>query len=319
MSSMTTTTTNMPLHEERPRRSLFSVPGADERKLEKARSLQADAVVLDLEDGVAYDQKDVARAMVTQTLLDSSKSFGNAELCVRINALDTGDLAIQDLEAILACGRLQAIVIPKVESPDDIQFVRQKMHQVQRCHPQDVRIIAAIESAKGMLNLRQIAETSCEKTDVGKLDALVFASEDYCADLEAIRTPLATELLWARSQLVTTAKAYQLQAIDMVHIDFRNLEALATECVTGRQLGFTGKQAIHPNQLETIHKEFSPSLQDLQFATNCRQQYEAAVSKGKGACEVDGIVVDMPVYKWAIKICQRAEKAGMSPTTTTEE
>lgn len=144
------------------------------------------------------------------------------------------------------------------------------------------------------------------------LDALIFASEDYCADLESIRTQKATELIYARSQLVTVAKAYGLQAIDMVHINFKNLEDLRNECQEGREMGFTGKQAIHPMQLETIHESFAPSPKDITFAQNCVREYESVTADGgKGACVVDGIVVDAPVYKWALKILKRANKAGL--------
>jgi citrate lyase subunit beta-like protein len=290
--------------EERPRRALFSCPGADPRKIAKAQTLGADAVVLDLEDGVALEKKDDARALVKETLLDHDTSFGKSELCVRINALDTREMALRDLEAILPCERLDAIVIPKVEKASDIDFVSQMMDSVSPTN-RDVRIIAAVESALGMLNLREIAATQ------GRLDALVFASEDYCADLEAIRTPSALELLYARSQLVTTAKAYGLQAIDMVHIRFRDLEDLAEECQRGRELGFTGKQAIHPMQVETIHEAFSPSIKDVDFASRVVEKYMKTTAAGNGACVVDGIVVDFPVYKWAMKVLKRAESSGM--------
>eukprot|EP00980_Cylindrotheca_fusiformis_P009973 scaffold2206_cov95-Cylindrotheca_fusiformis.AAC.3 len=297
--------------EERPRRALFSCPGADPRKIHKAKGLGADAIVLDLEDGVAWDQKDTARTLVQETLLDNNnQDFGRSELCVRINALDTGEMALHDLEAVLPCERLDSIVIPKVERPSDIDFVNQMIESLspRRSKKRDddgVRIIAAIESAMGMLNLRDIAATAAT-TNGGRLDALVFASEDYCADLEAIRTPKALELLYARSQLVTTAKAYGLQAIDMVHIHFRDLDSLAKECQTGRELGFTGKQAIHPLQVETIQTAFSPSTKDIDFANRIVEQYETTTTiEGKGACVVDGIVVDFPVYKWARKILKR--------------
>eukprot|EP00934_Nitzschia_sp_Nitz4_P001443 Nitzschia sp. Nitz4//scaffold27_size158506//97333//98340//NITZ4_002608-RA/size158506-processed-gene-0.22-mRNA-1//1//CDS//3329545512//1443//frame0 len=290
----------------RPRRSLLSVPGSEERKIQKAAGLSADSIVLDLEDGVALDKKDVARELVSKSLQDRSMFQDRTELCVRINAFDTGALAISDLEAIVPCPALQGIVIPKVETPADIELVSGMIKD--KATSSDVRILAAIESAKGMLNLRDIAATaeSCS------LDALIFASEDYCADLELIRTEHATEMLWARSELVTTAKAYGLQAIDMVHIDFRNLPGLAEECQRGRELGFTGKQAIHPAQLDTIHATFVPSAKDIEFAKKCVEEYEAATKvAGKGACVVNGIVVDAPVYKWAVKILKRAQQAGL--------
>lgn len=296
---------------ERPRRSLFSVPGADPRKIQKAQSLGADAVVLDLEDGVALDKKDDARQLVVQTLQDMGCSFGSSELCVRMNGLQTREMALRDLESILPCQRLQAIVIPKVEAASDVHFVSRMIDAIRGSlypdnHPAaDVRIIAAVETARGMLNLREIAQSD------PRLDALVFASEDYCADLEMIRTPEALELLYARSCIVTTAKAYGLQAIDMVHIDFRNMDDLKEECRRGREMGFTGKQAIHPNQVSIIHDSFSPSRKDIGFARRIVQRYEATTSEGVGACVVDGIVVDAPVFKWATKVLKRAETAGM--------
>jgi citrate lyase subunit beta-like protein len=198
------------------------------------------------------------------------------------------------------------VVIPKVETAADIHFVGRMIDAL--AGDRDIRLIAAVESAVGMLNIREIAAVA--KKDA-RLDALVFASEDYCADLELIRTPGAAELLYPRSQLVTAAKAYGLQALDMVHIQFRDLEGLAEECKRGRELGFTGKQAIHPNQVATIHEMFSPSTKDVDFAVRVADAYAATTAGGKGACVVDGIVVDAPVYKWAVKILKRAEMAGI--------
>jgi citrate lyase subunit beta-like protein len=261
-----------------------------------------------LEDGVAYDKKDLARDLVVSTLIMEGKStkpsFGSSELCVRINALDTLDVAMKDLKAILQCKNLQSIVIPKVESSADIQFVNRLIDVTPSCRGRDIRLIAAIESARGMLNLSSIASQQ-------RLDAIVFASEDYCADIEAMRTAEATELLYARSQIVIAAKAHGLQAIDMVHIQYKDLDGLAVECRHGKELGFTGKQAIHPTQVPTIHRVFSPSETDVDFATRIIRRYDETTLRGKGACVVDGIVVDAPVYKWAAKILKRAQTAGM--------
>eukprot|EP00429_Kryptoperidinium_foliaceum_P011197 CAMPEP_0176002646 /NCGR_PEP_ID=MMETSP0120_2-20121206/756_1 /TAXON_ID=160619 /ORGANISM="Kryptoperidinium foliaceum, Strain CCMP 1326" /LENGTH=351 /DNA_ID=CAMNT_0017335245 /DNA_START=34 /DNA_END=1090 /DNA_ORIENTATION=+ len=310
--SSLTTTTNNAQKAERPRRSLLSVPGSDRRKIEKAAGLNADSVVLDLEDGVPFDRKEEARKLVVETLREQEASpsiFGNSEVCVRINGLETGKLSLDDLQAVLPYSSLDAIVVPKVEHPSDVDFVS-RLVSMSSGDGRDVRILAAIESAKGLLNLRDIAATEFAAS---YLDALIFASEDYCADLELIRTKAATEMLHARSQIVTVAKAYGLQAIDMVHIDFRNLEDLQRECQEGREMGFTGKQAIHPAQLEAIHTDFAPREKDIDFAMRCVEEYEATTTGvgGKGACVVDGIVVDAPVYKWAVKIMKRAQQAGM--------
>jgi hypothetical protein len=161
------------LLEERPRRCLLSVPGSDARKIEKAKTIVTDAVVLDLEDGVTFDQKDKARELVRETLMNSS--FGTSEVCVRINGLSsTGDMARLDLEAILPCPSLRAIVIPKVECSYAIQYVSDQIEALAGANSQDIRIIAAIESASGMVNIKDIAAAANHR-----LDALVFASEDY--------------------------------------------------------------------------------------------------------------------------------------------
>ncbi len=300
---------------ERPRRSLLSVPGSDPRKIQKAAGLNADVVVLDLEDGVPFDRKDDARRLVVETLQQQQEGnpmFSGVELCVRINGLETGKLAMDDLQAILPFTSLRSIVVPKIEHSSDVDFVSRMISMSSSSQePRDIRVLAAIESARGLLHLKEIAQAGTSG-NFPLLDALIFASEDYCADLELIRTPNgATELQYARSKIVTVAKAYGLQAIDMVHIDFRNLEDLQRECKQGREMGFTGKQAIHPAQLDIIHQAFAPSPKDISFARKCVQEYESATLRaGKGACVVDGIVVDAPVYKWAQKVLKRAEQAG---------
>ena len=309
--------------DERIRRCLLSVPGSDSRKINKAKTIGADTVVLDLEDGVAPDLKDQARDTVRQTLMEvDAGEFGSSELAVRINGL-TSNESVQDLRAILSCPTLRAIVIPKVECPTSIGYINEQIDVLAPAESKDkIKIIAAIESAQGMINIQDIAQADNHKQN--RLDALVFASEDYCADLELVRTPGATELLFARSQLVLTAKAYGLQAIDMVHIDFKNLDDLQRECQHGFEMGFTGKQAIHPNQIETIQRTFLPSDKDIRFALEICKAYEAAITGSdttddvdnnvgiiKGACVVQGIVVDAPVYKWAVKILKRAENAGI--------
>jgi citrate lyase subunit beta-like protein len=174
----------------------------------------------------------------------------------------------------------------------------------------DVRIIAVVELALGILSLREISKTS-QKDSKAKLDALVFALEDYSMDIEAIPTPSATELLYTHSKLVTVAKAYGIQASDMVHIDFRDMHALEKEHIARRQLGFMGKQAVHPGQVETIQRNFEPSRNDIDFVARCLQKYESSTAAGQGACVVDGIEVDLPVYKWSQKMVVRAKQAGL--------
>ncbi|KAG2183217.1 hypothetical protein INT43_006221 [Umbelopsis isabellina] len=306
------------LSENRPRRALFYgksigvyvnelpilVPGSDERKLHKSISVGADCIVYDLEDSVAASKKGSARQMIMDAL--EASEHGKAEKAVRINAVGSG-LELDDLNVVLHTKRLQAIVIPKVQSARDIQFVSRMIDSVapeSNSRP-NIRLIASVESAMGIMNLREIA------TADPRLDALIFAAEDYCADLSLIRTPQRTEMLYARQKIVTTACAYGLQAIDLVCVDYQNMDILKEECREGREFGFSGKQAIHPGQIEVIQEYFLPDPKDVERAVKIMDGYEHYAKKGVGAFVVDGKMIDMPVIKWAQKVVAKAKAGGM--------
>jgi citrate lyase subunit beta-like protein len=328
--------------EKRLRRCLFSVPGSKQKMLQKSKTLIVDSIVYDLEDGVPYHEKELARQYICDTLHEMSQEHPNdhntskkqlsSEICIRINGLDTSYF-YNDLKTLIPCTKIQAIVIPKVESLSDLMTIHDIIQDIiisssssssssenHYHHHRDIRFLAAIESARGLLNLQEIAEFNHHMKQQQQqqqkqpetintvsitLDGLIFASEDYCANVEAIRTEHGTELLYARSQLVTVAKAYSLQAIDMVHINFRDMIALQNECQNAKELGYNGKQAIHPNQIEVIQSTFIPSQKDILFAKQCHELFHGT------PIEINGIVVDTPVYKWAIKILNRAQAAGI--------
>lgn len=284
---------------ERSRRALFNVPGSEERKLKASLRLKADSIVFDLEDGVAMNRKGAARQMVFDAL--ETFDLGKLEKAVRINAIGTG-MEIDDLNVILRSSKLQCIVIPKVQSPKDIEFVSQMIESAAPDSSRhNIRLIACIESALGIMNLKEIA--SCNP----KLDALVFASEDYCADTGMIRTPSRKELMYARSAVVTAACAYGLQAIDLVCLDYKDGDILKEESREGREMGFTGKQAIHPAQVDIIQQVYSPSPAEIEKATQIVRGYQEHTRKGVGAFNLDGKMVDMPVVKWAERLLAKAE------------
>ncbi|KAI9218081.1 Pyruvate/Phosphoenolpyruvate kinase-like domain-containing protein [Blastocladiella britannica] len=290
---------------ERVRRSLFNVPGSDERKMTKAKALPADSIVFDLEDGVPMDKKGLARQLVFDAL--ESFDLGRRERAVRINAIGSG-LELDDLNVILRSPRLQCIVIPKVSSVADVQFVDRMIDLVAPVPNQgNIRLIACIETAQGVMDLRAISTAS------PRLDALIFASEDLCADMDMVRTPHRRELLFARSAVVTAASAAGLQAIDLVCIDYKDQAVLAVECAEGRQMGFTGKQAIHPGQIEGIHALFSPTDAEVARATAIVDGYKEYVAKGVGAFVLDGKMIDAPVVRWAERLL--AKKAAMTSAT----
>ncbi|RHZ70266.1 hypothetical protein Glove_273g7 [Diversispora epigaea] len=288
----------------RTRRALFYVPGSEERKIKSSLNISADSIVYDLEDSVAFNRKGIAREMVFNILEAAVES--KSERTVRINAVGSG-LELDDLNVVLQSKHLEGIVIPKVRSAKDIQFVSRMIDSVAPDENRSkIRLIASIESALGIMNLKEIA------TSDPRLDALVFAAEDYCADVGLIRTPSRKEMLLARQTIVTTASAYGLQSIDIVCVDFRNDDVLIEECKEGREMGFLGKQAIHPRQIDIIQKMFLPDEQDVERASRIVYGYEQHAKKGIGAFDLDGKMIDLPVVKWAERIISRASSGGMT-------
>lgn len=278
-----------------PRRALLYVPGDDRRKIEKAASLNADSVCLDLEDGVALNRKAEARATVAATL--PALSFGRTERLVRLNPIGSG-LEADDLAAALAAAP-DALVIPKVESAEQLQWVSSRLPT-----GSPLRLLAMIETARGLVNLNAIAAAD------PRLDALIFGAEDYAASVGATRTPEGREVLYARSAVVAYAAAFGLQAIDMVFVDFRDGEGLAREAAEGAQLGYSGKQAIHPNQIGPIHAAFTPSDDEIARARRIVEADAAHQAEGTGAFALDGKMVDMPIVRAARLVLAKAQAAG---------
>lgn len=193
--------------------------------------------------------------------------------------------------------RVDSILIPKVESAADCDYVADFLEANGN---KQTRLIACVETARGILSLKDI----CRKSS--RLDAIVFGSEDYCADVGASRTAFLEELLYARSAVVTACAAYGLQSIDLVCIDYKNNEQLIKECQSGFALGFDGKQAIHPAQIPIIYDNFKPPEKTLNFAKRIIDEYRVHLEKGVGAFVIDEKVIDMPMIKWAEKVLSKA-------------
>ncbi|EGC36142.1 hypothetical protein DICPUDRAFT_32306 [Dictyostelium purpureum] len=285
------------------RRVFFNVPGSDRRKIDKAIALsdKIDSIVLDIEDGVAINKKEEAREMIKKSVVEDS--FGKAELLVRVNSVDSG-LLEADIDMIAKIPTyIDGIVIPKVEHPYHLHYITLLLRE--KCgdkNAANLKFMACVESAISVINLKDICNYSLGTDTPSQLNALIFASEDYCADTGITRTPSATELLYARSSVVNHAVAHGLQAIDMVCINYKDQEALKKETLEGVHLGFHGKQAIHPNQIEIINDCFRPSLEKFRFASKIVEENEIHQSQGKGAFEIDGKMIDMPMVKWAKKV-----------------
>ncbi|WVQ70458.1 uncharacterized protein L199_008685 [Kwoniella botswanensis] len=290
------------------RRAMLYVPCSNPRMIEKSFTSPADSIAYDLEDSVAPGKKDEARRLISEVLNGDRRPKG--EMVARINAIGTG-YEDDDLKAVLPTKHLQAIALPKTNSPDHISYLISRINQLappqkRTGGDQPIKIIAMIESARAMIDIERIAGSG-----KGHLDALLFAAEDYCADVGLTRTPSRDELLYPRSKLVTTAKAFGLQAIDLVCVNYKNSDTLREESEEGRRLGFDGKQAIHPNQIDMIHQSFSPSEQAILKAARVKFSFELHDKQGKGAYTLDGQMIDAPVYKQAIKVLAKAYAAGL--------
>jgi citrate lyase beta subunit len=284
------------------RRALLYMPGDDRHKIEKALSLGVDCICMDMEDGVALSKKAEARATIAQALQELN--FGRSEKLARINAVGSG-MERDDILAVLPC-RPDGIVIPKMEEYGQVQWASEMIEAAELQHGWPVgsiRILVDVETAKGILNLEKIASHP-------RLDALIFGGEDFAASIGATRTREATELLYARQATITAAAAYGLQAIDIVTIDFKDMDALRLESEFGARLGFTGKQIIHPAQVGPVQIAFTPDDAAIAHAQRIADTFEASQSKGAGAYALDGKMIDRPLLKNAQKVLERARAAG---------
>ncbi|MEW5960088.1 MAG: CoA ester lyase [Chloroflexota bacterium] len=287
-----------------PRRSLLFMPGDSVRKISKAARLDVDSLIMDLEDGVALNRKDEARQTVVEAL--RTLDFGHRERLVRLNppprdASATG-LSMDDLQVTID-GRPDGYVIPKVERPEQVQVVSRYLDEIEKERgwpPQAIRLLALIETAQGVMNLKEIAQAG------QRLEALLFGAEDLAGDIGARRSRAGWEVFYARSAVVTAAAAYGLQAIDTPFIDLTDLQGLEEECLLARQLGYRGKMAIHPRQIEIINRIFTPSAGEIEQARRLLQAYADHQAAGVGAFEFEGKMVDMPMVRAAERILEKA-------------
>ncbi|RDW94214.1 HpcH/HpaI aldolase/citrate lyase family protein [Aspergillus mulundensis] len=301
------------------RRALLYIPGSSQRFIDKSRSLTADCVAYDLEDSVTPHKKADARTLVRRAL-DEPAPPGIRERAVRINSVDSG-LALADLTEVLQSPNLSTIVLPKVNTPADLTFVAdvishtyaQRTAQGLPLPRTPLSLLALIESAKSLTNLSSITSAT------PLLQGLIFAAEDFALDLSLTRTPSLTEFLFARSAIVTAARAANLPStIDLVCTAYKSSTndgkppaVLEEECRGGRGLGFNGKQCIHPSQVETVQRIYGPDEAEVTWAVRVVIADEKAARQGRGAWTLDGKMVDVPVAEKARGVVRRAEECGV--------
>lgn len=282
--------------------------------LTKSLGLTSDNITYDLEDSVTPAAKPSARTQLQSHLASlSARPSTIAELAVRINAVST-PFALDDLTVLAPERRVDAIVVPKVESAADLSFVTDVLRHVspRRHAPSSsdpIKIVALIESAKAVMDLPRICQAS------PYLSGLIFAAEDFALDLSITRTPSLSEFLYARSAIVTAARAFGLpSAIDLVCTSFRGEQGLRTleeECAGGKAMGFNGKQCIHPSQVDIVQRLYAPTPAEVEWAVRLVIADDKAAAAGRGAWTMDGKMIDAPVSGKARSIVAKAEQCGM--------
>jgi len=268
----------------RPRRSVLYMPGSNARAIEKARTLPADAVILDLEDSVAPDAKPAAREQVVQAL--AAGGFGAREVIVRVNGLDT-EWGLDDLNTIVRA-KPDAILVPKVSDPQQLEDVADRLVDVS-ADPK-IRVWAMMETPLAMLRAEVIAAAAAD--DETRLSAFVMGTNDLAKETRARILPGRAGLLPWLMTCVAAARAHGLDVIDGVYNDLGNAEGFAQECGQGRDLGFDGKTLIHPNQIDACNAAFSPSAEEVAQARKIIAAFDLPENRGKGVVALDGRMVE---------------------------
>ena len=264
----------------RPRRSVLYMPGANERALEKAKTLETDALILDLEDAVAPDAKEEARARVCAAA--QSGEYGGREITIRINGIGT-QWHDSDLTAAVGA-RPAAVVVPKVNTAAE---VRDLDHAIAAAGGgDDVALWAMIETPEAIRNVSEIANAS------DRLSVLVMGTNDLVAELHAVHVPGRAPILTALSLCVLAARDAGKDILDGVYNDVKNAEGFEAECLQGRQFGFDGKTLIHPSQLEPANRLFAPSDVEVEHARAVIAAFDEATSQGKGVATVNGKLIE---------------------------
>lgn len=302
---------------ERLERSVLLVPASNWGMIQKTAAARADAVCIDLEDAVAPDEKEASRANVARAYRELD--FGNKLRMFRMNGLDT-HFAYRDLVEIVevAGDRIDLVVVPKVNRPEDIYVVETLLGQIEsyKSYSRPIGIEALIETALGCLNIREIA--ACSE----RLEGFVYGPGDYAA---SVRMPMESigELdendrvypghRWHHimHSIVSAAKAYNKRAVDGPFAGIKNPEGLMQACKIGRAMGFDGKWCIHPSQIETVNQTFVPSEKEIDWARMVLDEYEAALREGRGAISVKGKMIDVASLRMCRTIVERAKLAGL--------
>ncbi|MFM1514896.1 citrate (pro-3S)-lyase subunit beta [Helcococcus ovis] len=288
---------------ERLRRTMMFLPGSNVAMLRDAALYGADSIMFDLEDSVSLKEKDSARVLVHFAL--KTFDYSSVETVVRINSLESGgDL---DIEAAVL-GGVDVIRLPKTERAQDIIDVEEVIRKVEEENNIEVgttKMMAAIESAEGVLNARDIARAS------KRLIGIALGAEDYVTNMKTRRYPDGQELFFARSMILHAARAEGIAAIDTVYSNVENTEGFLKEVSLIKQLGFDGKSVINPRQIPLVNQVYTPTEKEIDNAIDVINGIREAEAKGSGVISVNGKMVDKPIVERAYRVLSLAKAAGI--------
>ena len=286
------------------RRTMLYIPGNNAGMIKDAGIYKADSLMFDLEDSVSVHEKDSARFLVFQAL--TSLAYPGKELVVRINDPHT-ETGREDIEAMVSTGKV-VIRLPKTECAQDVLDCEAMIAAVEEkagLPAFSTRMMAAVESAAGVLNAKEIALAS------KRLTGIAIGAEDYVTDLKTSRSPDGIELLFGRSMVLLAARNAGIDAIDTVFSDVNNEEGLRKETMLIKQLGFDGKSIINPRQIKIVHEVFTPTEKEISRALAVLEAIREAERKGSGVISLNGKMVDKPVVIRAEHTLDLARAAGM--------
>ncbi len=287
---------------ERLRRTMMFIPGNNPGMVKDAYIYGCDSIMFDLEDSVAVTEKDAARSLVYHAL--TTIDYEDKELVVRVNALDTNE-GIADLEAMVRAG-VHVIRLPKTETASDVVFCDEQLTRIEGEIGKPIgstAMMAAIESASGVLNAAAIASAS------KRLIGIALGAEDYVTNLKTNRSTDGIELLFARSMILHAARVAGIAALDTVYSDVNNEEGFRAEVALIKQLGFDGKSIINPRQIAPVVELYTPTAKEIEKALAIMQAIEEANRKGSGVISLNGKMIDRPIVLRAQRVLDLARAA----------
>ncbi|MDX9800060.1 MAG: citrate (pro-3S)-lyase subunit beta [Spirochaetia bacterium] len=297
---------------QRLRRTMLYVPGNNAGMVKDAQIYRSDSIMFDLEDSVSVNEKDAARFLVYKALC--TQDYEGIETVVRINSLDSPH-GKEDIKAMVLA-RPGVIRLPKTETAQDLLDVEELVEKEEKklgMEAGTIKLMAAIETPKGVLNAYAIASSS------SRLIGIALGAEDYVTSMKTKRYDDGIELLFARSMIVNAARAAGIYALDTVYTDLNNEEGFVSEIKLIKQLGFDGKSIISPRQIDPVNKIFAPTRAELDNALQIIEGIKEAEAKSSGVIAVNGKMVDKPIVERAERIIELAKASGMTLTAGKEE